>query len=141
MWHKNGEKIDVNPRTNFDLDESGLATLKISHVSKTDSGKYCAVATNNLGHDQTDELKVKALGSPDKPENLTVSDVTPKHATVTWQPPLEDGGSPVISYTVDMRESNKSSWLCVSQDVSKKVLDKLVCFYQKKKKFLSIAIC
>merc|ERR1712096_60715 len=117
VWHKNGEKIDVNVRTNFDTDESGSATLKIVNVSKADSGKYSAVATNNLGQDQTDELTVKALGSPNKPENLVVSDVTPKHATVTWQPPLEDGGSPVVSYTVDMRESNKSSWLCVSQDL------------------------
>merc|ERR1712002_391886 len=65
--HKNGEKIDVNVRTNFDTDEgqssvSSMATLKIVNVSKADSGKYCAVATNNLGTDQTDELVVKALG-------------------------------------------------------------------------------
>lgn len=43
------------------------------------------------------------------------SDVQKTHLTLSWKPSEEDGGSPILAYTIDKRESWKSSWTTVSK--------------------------
>ena len=87
-------------------------------MTKSDSGVYTATANNKIGEDVTDTLNVKVLGSPGPPTNLSVKDVTEKSAFITWEAPSDDGGSNVLSYTIDKRESNKTSWNSIKSDVS-----------------------
>lgn len=51
----------------------------------------------------------------DKPSSpvgpLEVSDVTKNSATVAWQPPESDGGTPIKEYIIESRPSHKSSWM------------------------------
>ena len=41
---------------------------------------------------------------PGQPSIPTVSDITADSMTLSWHPPSEDGGSPIISYTIEKRE-------------------------------------
>jgi titin len=41
---------------------------------------------------------------------VKVKDITAETATVTWQPPADDGGKPVTLYIIERREANRRSW-------------------------------
>ena len=44
---------------------------------------------------------------PRAPANVSVSDISPFSATVSWQPPLDDGGAVgPLTYTVTMNMAN-----------------------------------
>lgn len=47
-------------------------------------------------------------GSPTAP--LKASDIDKTSATLSWNPPLDDGGSPLTGYILERRESSKTSW-------------------------------
>ena len=50
-------------------------------------------------------------GPPSAPVGpLKVSDITRSSATITWQPPENDGGKPLKSYNIEFREANKTLW-------------------------------
>ena len=44
-------------------------------------------------------------------QNLRVTQISRDHATLAWESPLTDGGSPVTSYTIEKRDVSKSTWL------------------------------
>lgn len=50
---------------------------------------------------------------PDKPlppQNVIVADITAETATITWQPPADDGGKPVTLYIIERREASRRAW-------------------------------
>ena len=47
---------------------------------------------------------------PSSPQNLRVSDIQSDHAVLKWEAPDSDGGSPVSSYIIEKRDTNKTSW-------------------------------
>ena len=40
-----------------------------------------------------------------------MTEVTKDSATLTWEAPASDGGSPVTSYVIEKRDVSKSTWL------------------------------
>jgi len=51
---------------------------------------------------------------PDKPASLDVDEVTRESVTLSWQPPKDDGGSPILSYILERREQGRSMWVKVT---------------------------
>ena len=50
-------------------------------------------------------------GPPSTPvAPLSVTEITRNSATITWQPPENDGGKPLKSYNIELRESTKTLW-------------------------------
>jgi titin len=47
---------------------------------------------------------------PTSPQNLRVTDIQIDHAMLKWEAPEADGGSPVTSYIIEKRDTNKTSW-------------------------------
>ena len=41
---------------------------------------------------------------------MTVSDITAETCVLSWQPPADDGGRPVKSYTIEKKEATRSTW-------------------------------
>jgi len=64
---------------------------------------------------------------PSAPDAPIMSDVFSDNCTVTWQPPTEDGGSPITGYHVERRISGSARWVRVTkeqiQDLTLKVTD------------------
>ena len=55
---------------------------------------------------------------PQAPEAPAVSDVLKDSAMVTWQPPADDGGTPVIGYHVERLSGFSPRWLQVTKDLT-----------------------
>ena len=49
---------------------------------------------------------------PLKPEGITKNSVT-----LSWNPPLDDGGSEVTNYILEKREADRLSWSAVSRSI------------------------
>ena len=48
---------------------------------------------------------------PDPPYNLVASDITRTEATITWQAPDVDGGTPITGYHVERCSDNSARWV------------------------------
>ena len=108
--------------------------MKLINASKADTGLYTATAKNVHGVDISSELNVKVLGVPGTPKTVEANNVTAKSALISWQAPSENGGSDVVSYKVELCESNKTTWTVVASDVS------FLCTALKQLNFLLIFI-
>lgn len=103
------------------IDNTGsYASLVIENVDRFDSGKYTLTAENASGVKSV-FISVRVLDSPSSPTNFIVKEITKNSVTLTWEPPLLDGGSKIKHYIVEKREStrkvyspittcNKMSW-------------------------------
>ena len=47
---------------------------------------------------------------PSVPRDVAVSDITAESAVLSWQPPEDDGGKPVMSYIIEKKEASKQTW-------------------------------
>lgn len=54
---------------------------------------------------------------PDAPAAPTVNDVTKSSAVVTWQPPANDGGSPILGYHLEKKSGFSGRWTRVNKDL------------------------
>lgn len=48
---------------------------------------------------------------PDAPDAPDVSDITADSMSLSWSPPLHDGGAPVSGYVVEMRQTTSPRWV------------------------------
>jgi len=68
---------------------------------------------------------------PFPPVNLTVKDVTESDATLMWEEPEQDGGTPICSFLVEKREAKRKMWQTVCQateDTEIKVIALMLSF-------------
>lgn len=56
------------------------------------------------------QLFCSVLDVPDAPLNVIVGNVTKFGCTVSWEPPESDGGSPITSYVVELRDRTSVKW-------------------------------
>uniref|UniRef100_A0A673JCP6 Uncharacterized protein n=1 Tax=Sinocyclocheilus rhinocerous TaxID=307959 RepID=A0A673JCP6_9TELE len=99
QWMKDRQELSSSENTKITFVD-GTATLEMIRVSKADTGDYLCKATNEAG---SEFCKSK----------VTIK-VTPDSMVIEWRPPKDDGGSPVMNYIVEKRESNKETWGGVS---------------------------
>lgn len=66
-----------------------------------------------------------ALERPSPPRNLTVSSVTATTCVVSYQAPVDDGGTPIISYEIESYDDFSSIWISrgVSTGLSHEVIN------------------
>ena len=57
------------------------------------------------------------LDKPGAPKSPTVSDILATEATIAWQPPEEDGGSPVLGYNVERCLATSSRWIKINKEL------------------------
>uniref|UniRef100_A0A8C2HI14 Titin n=1 Tax=Cyprinus carpio TaxID=7962 RepID=A0A8C2HI14_CYPCA len=63
----------------------------------------------NVETDKAVQAKNK-FDVPDPPQNVIVGNVNKFGATVSWEPPLSDGGSEITSYIIELRDRTSVSW-------------------------------
>ena len=76
-----------------------LAILFFQSDRARDTGVYTIKLTCEAGTFEA-AAKVNVLDVPLKPRNLTPDEVRAEHVKLSWQPPEDDGGTPITSYLV-----------------------------------------
>ncbi|KJH43663.1 fibronectin type III domain protein [Dictyocaulus viviparus] len=103
-WFLNGILIQSLGKTKIDNSNDNNTKLHTKDAVRIDSGKYKIVATNENGRDEA-EVQVNVLDIPGTPEGpFTVKDITKDSCSLRWNPPEDNGGSPIINYIVEKQE-------------------------------------
>uniref|UniRef100_A0AAQ6IQS0 Titin n=1 Tax=Anabas testudineus TaxID=64144 RepID=A0AAQ6IQS0_ANATE len=96
------------------IDNTGsYASLVIENVDRFDSGKYTLTAENVSGVKSV-FISVRVLDSPSPPTNFLIKEITKNSVTLTWEPPLLDGGSKIKHYIVEKRESTRKVYSTIT---------------------------
>uniref|UniRef100_A0AAY4B930 Titin n=1 Tax=Denticeps clupeoides TaxID=299321 RepID=A0AAY4B930_9TELE len=91
---------------------STYTSLVIDSVTRLDSGKYTVTAENSTGT-KSAVIVVRVLDTPSAPINLKVQEITKESVTLSWEPPLMDGGAHVKNYIIEKRESTRKTYSAV----------------------------
>uniref|UniRef100_A0A8C1MSV8 Titin n=1 Tax=Cyprinus carpio TaxID=7962 RepID=A0A8C1MSV8_CYPCA len=115
-WVIDGEEIKSEGNTKIDTDNFSTV-LSIADCTRHHTGIYILTVSNSAGS-KTVSLNVTVLDVPAAPIGpVNILEVTPDSMVIEWRPPKEDGGSPVMNYIVEKRESNKETWGGVSSGI------------------------
>ena len=89
---------------------SGEATFEIPFTKHEDGDVYSLTVINEVGKATiTGRLKVISVpGMPEPPFDIT--NVTRDGATLSWNPPKDDGGCPVQYYKVEKMDAARGTW-------------------------------
>ncbi|XP_077990140.1 twitchin-like isoform X3 [Glandiceps talaboti] len=114
-WLKNGKPIVPSKLVRIE-NTPDKAVLVIPECEKDDTGDYQLEVTNPKGSDVAD-IKISVMDVPGAPKSVTVTAATKNSASIKWEPPEDDGGAPIKSYTIEKRDAKKDTWLTVEENV------------------------
>lgn len=100
IWNINGEEVFTSDRIKFETTD--IQTIfRNKSAKRSDSGIYTIQLVNSSGSDSA-SCRVLVVDKPSPPVGpLDVSDITPETCTISWKPPLDDGGSPITNYIIE----------------------------------------
>ena len=87
----------------------GYSSLSMENCSRNDSGKYSITLENPSGS-KTITYNVKVMDTPGAPQTLALQEVSRGSVTLTWEPPINDGGARIHHYIVERREASRRTW-------------------------------
>jgi len=107
-WRFNGEPVRESRKCTMDV-ISNMTSVCVGRVTRADAGNYVLRLENRFGS-VTLDVEVIVLDKPSEPQNLRVQEVGDDWVALAWNPPRDNGGSPVTSYTVEKREALRMIW-------------------------------
>lgn len=132
-WKAPGDDggLDIQQYSIEKCDPNQKAWIKIADVDKniesyciqnlTENAQYLfrVIARNPIGSSEpleSDMVTVKRVAERPTPPRgpIEISGMTDTSFTLTWKPSDKDGGSRIIEYIVEIRESNKKVWKMLS---------------------------
>ena len=75
-----------------------------------DTGVYTIRLTCEAGTFEASG-RVNVLDVPSKPRNLMPDEVRAEHVKLSWQPPEDDGGTPITNYLVRYMDIDTGEWV------------------------------
>uniref|UniRef100_A0A672I9A8 Titin n=1 Tax=Salarias fasciatus TaxID=181472 RepID=A0A672I9A8_SALFA len=118
QWFKGDVEVENSARAEI-KNTDFKALLVVKDAIRVDGGQYTLVLTNVAGTKTSAFVSVKVLDTPGAPINLTVKDIKRESVTLTWEPPLIDGGSRITNYLVEKRESTRAVYSNVDNKCTK----------------------
>uniref|UniRef100_A0A4W5MSX5 Titin n=1 Tax=Hucho hucho TaxID=62062 RepID=A0A4W5MSX5_9TELE len=94
---------------------SSYTMLVIDNVNRFDTGKY-VLTLENLSGQKSAFINVRVLDSPSAPENFEVKDIKRDSVSLSWEPPMIDGGAKVTHYIVEKRDTTRLAFTSVSNN-------------------------
>ncbi|CAH1103156.1 unnamed protein product [Psylliodes chrysocephalus] len=108
-WAVNGKEITADTRIDMAV-YNNKVSFDVSSSLRTDAGRYTLTLTNDLGSFSA-SAQVTVIDRPSPPQPpLDVSSVTKDSARLSWKPPLDDGGSPILHYIVEKMDVSRGTW-------------------------------
>ncbi|VDO68159.1 unnamed protein product [Heligmosomoides polygyrus] len=96
------------------LAETKGTEFKVKDLKENGEYKFRVKAVNDVGVSDplTGEtvLAKNPYKTPGKPRNMDVADMDKDHLTLQWEPPEDDGKSPITEYIVERREKSEKTW-------------------------------
>lgn len=87
----------------------GHSSLGIESCSRNDTGKY-TVNLENASGSKAITFTVKVMDTPGPPQAVVFKEVSRGSVTLSWEPPLNDGGARIHHYIVERREASRRTW-------------------------------
>ncbi|KAG8578361.1 hypothetical protein GDO81_010463 [Engystomops pustulosus] len=92
--------------------------LVIDNAEKDDSGTYRIMVKNEAG-EAVAHIKIKVVDIPDAPLAPDVTEVGEDWCTMKWEPPLYDGGCPIMGYFIERKKKQSSRWMRLNFELCK----------------------
>ncbi|XP_053472658.1 myosin-binding protein C, cardiac-type [Ictalurus furcatus] len=93
----------------------GHCILTIEGAERHDEGVYSVIVRNPAGEDTAD-IRVKVVDVPDPPQAPRILSVGEDSCVVQWDPPLFDGGQPVLGYILERKKKKSFRWMRLNFD-------------------------
>nr|XP_056703410.1 myosin-binding protein C, slow-type isoform X4 [Euleptes europaea] len=118
MWSR-GDKWLMDPASRIRAENyPDSSCLVIDSAERDDSGNYRIMLKNEAGED-TAHITIKVVDIPDPPAAPNVIDVGEDWCIMTWEPPVYDGGSPILGYYIERKKKQSSRWMRLNFDLIK----------------------
>uniref|UniRef100_A0A8C1P5B4 Myosin binding protein C, cardiac n=1 Tax=Cyprinus carpio TaxID=7962 RepID=A0A8C1P5B4_CYPCA len=115
VWTK-GEKVLTDSDGHVHVESTkGHCIFTIEGAERQDEGVYSVIVRNPAGEDTAD-INVKVVDVPDPPEAPRILSVGEDSCIVQWDPPLFDGGQPVIGYVLERKKKKSYRWMRLNFD-------------------------
>uniref|UniRef100_A0A8C4S4S7 Titin n=1 Tax=Erpetoichthys calabaricus TaxID=27687 RepID=A0A8C4S4S7_ERPCA len=106
-------KVDGEIRETAQIEvTSSFTSLVIDNVNRFDSGKY-TLSVENISGTKSAFISVRVLDTPSAPVNFRIKEITKDSVSLTWEPPLLDGGAKIKNYIIEKRESTRKAYSAV----------------------------
>lgn len=89
--------------------ETGDRSPSSFNKSNADQISFLHVLTNQMFL-KMNTILTSNLAPPSPPVNLNIKDLTSRSVTLTWEPPLNDGGSEITGYVVEKKLEYMPKW-------------------------------
>uniref|UniRef100_A0A3B4CE45 Myosin-binding protein C, cardiac-type n=1 Tax=Pygocentrus nattereri TaxID=42514 RepID=A0A3B4CE45_PYGNA len=93
----------------------GHCIFTIEGAERQDEGVYSVIVRNPAGEDTAD-INVKVVDVPDPPQAPRILSVGEDSCVVQWDPPLFDGGQPVLGYVLERKKKKSYRWMRLNFD-------------------------
>uniref|UniRef100_A0A3B1IHI7 Titin n=1 Tax=Astyanax mexicanus TaxID=7994 RepID=A0A3B1IHI7_ASTMX len=117
VWKKDAHSLKQTTRVNV-LTSKTSSKIVIKDATREDSGKYEITLTNSIGS-KSAEITVIVLDKPGPPGAIRVDEVSADFVSLSWDPPLYDGGCQINNYVVEKRDTTTTTWQIVSATVAR----------------------
>ncbi|KAK2853952.1 hypothetical protein Q5P01_006613 [Channa striata] len=115
VWTK-GQKVITEGDARVHVETTkGHCVFTIEGAERQDEGIYSVVVRNPAGEDTAD-ITVKVVDVPDPPQAPRILSVGEDSCVVQWDPPLFDGGQPVIGYVLERKKKKGYRWMRLNFD-------------------------
>lgn len=95
-----------------------LTSTKITDLQPSSTYSIRVASVNSNGVSSYNSVIATTFSAPTAPLTLTSTIIDVNSVTLSWAPPLNNGGSPVLDYLIEYSLDNGSNWLNYSDAIS-----------------------